>query len=88
MTNREVCAAYAQQRQEHGSNQNHSLFYDYDKIYSYGSHFCIAKIVGGKAYVTTRKYSNTTSHHVGMVMRELAGKGYELVESEYPEDAE
>lgn len=46
-----------------------SLYYEGDTIYSYGSHFPIAKHVTGKdgkkaILFTTRTYSNTTSKHL------------------------
>lgn len=34
-------------------------------VYSYGSHYPLVKIIGDKAFVNTRGYSNTTAKHIG-----------------------
>ena len=47
---------------------NWNLYISGDCIYSYGSHFCIAKRVGkGAVLMTTRDYSNSTARHISYV---------------------
>jgi hypothetical protein len=65
----EVAHVWAQQRQDHGRNPTNNIFFNGSKIWSYGSHFCIARILPGKdgstpvVVMTTRDYSPTTSGH-------------------------
>lgn len=58
----EVAHVWAQQNQEEGRCRN--MFFYKDKIYSYGHHFCIARILpSGVVVMTTRDYSSTTAGH-------------------------
>ena len=71
-TNSDLAHAYANQTQSTGRNSNGSFYFDNKTIYSYGSHFPIAKIVtneqGVKAMLFTfRTYSNTTGKQVSIV---------------------
>lgn len=34
-------------------------------VYSYGTHYPLATIIGGTVYVNNRGYSNTTAKHIG-----------------------
>jgi hypothetical protein len=59
---------FATQSQIEARTPNGSLYF-YDKsIFSYGSHFCIAKFVDSKTLLfTERTYSNTTAKHISCV---------------------
>ena len=59
---------FATQSQIEARTPNGSLYF-YDKsIYSYGSHFCIAKFIDSKTLLfTERTYSNTTAKHISVV---------------------
>ena len=60
------------------SNSNHSLIVDDDTIYSYGTHFPIAKLNREtKTYVFNHnKFSRTTSNHQTMMKYALYKAGY------------
>lgn len=67
-----VAHLWAGQSQPEARNQKGSLFFRDSTIYSYGSHFPIARHVKNKrgesaVLFTTRSYSATTAHHVSMV---------------------
>jgi hypothetical protein len=67
-----VAHAWANQTQTEARNAGNTLYFYGDKIYSYGSHFCIAKHVtndqGERATLfTTRGYSVSTSKHISIV---------------------
>jgi hypothetical protein len=67
-----VAHLFAHQSQNEATNSNRSLFFENDKIYSYGRHFCIARHVTAKdgdpaLLFTTRRYSNTTAKHISIV---------------------
>lgn len=76
----DVAHFWANQTQEHAkSNGGGSLYFSGDTIYSYGSHFPIAKHVtnskGETAVLfTTRTYSNTTAKHLYEVSRAVSHK--------------
>jgi hypothetical protein len=59
---------FATQTQLEAYTPTRNLYF-YDKsIYSYGSHFCIAKFVDSKTLLfTERTYSNTTAKHISVV---------------------
>jgi len=62
-----VAHLWANRTQEYARNPGHNFYFDRDAIYSYGSHFPIARHVTrkGKSAVlfTTRSYSSTTAGH-------------------------
>ena len=59
-----VAHLWANQLQEDARTPTSNLYFRNDKIFSYGSHFCIAKhIEGGVVLFTERDYSTTTSKH-------------------------
>lgn len=71
-SNSDLAHVYANQSQQSGRNSNGSFYFNGKTIYSYGSHFPIAKIVtneeGNEAMLFTfRTYSNTTSKQVSIV---------------------
>jgi len=59
---------FATQSQIEAYTPNRNLYF-YDKsIFSYGSHFCIAKFIDEKTLLfTERSYSNTTAKHISCV---------------------
>ena len=64
----ELCHKWANQEQESGRTSNGTLYFNGSTIYSYGSHFPIAKHIvneqGQRAVLfTERSYSNTTAKH-------------------------
>lgn len=71
-----VAHLWANQSQEEARSGNGQFYFSGDTIYSYGSHFPIAKHVigqGGRTGVlfTTCGYSNTTAKHITIVRRAL-----------------
>jgi flagellar biosynthesis regulator FlaF len=69
MNNSQIAHAFMNRQVIKSSNKN--MYYDSDTLYSYGSHFHLAKFfeVGAKKYlfVNTNRYSNSTSKHQGHV---------------------
>ncbi len=64
----EVVRLFADQTQSYASNSNKSLFFKNDKIYSWGEHFCIARMLDYKTVLFTEKtYSVSTSKHISLV---------------------
>lgn len=71
-TNSELTHIWANQLQNSGRNSNGNVYFEGSTIYSYGSHFPIAKHIineqGQRAVLfTERTYSNTTSKHTSHV---------------------
>lgn len=69
VTGREVPHLWANKSQPHAKNSNGQLYFEDETLYSYGSHFPIAKHVktkkGADAILfTSRGYSITTSKHI------------------------
>lgn len=67
-----VAHTFAHQSQSEARNSNGSLFFDNNRIYSYGRHFCIASFEQNDnnkiaLLFTTRRYSNTTAKHISTV---------------------
>ena len=63
-----IAHRFANQLQSEARNPSHNFYFEGDTIYSYGSHFPIAKHIeyeGAKALLfTERGYSRTTSEHI------------------------
>lgn len=70
-TSDEIPHLWMHKAQEYGRNHGGNLYFREGTIFSYGSHFPIAKHVesGKKKAIlfTTRTYSNTTAKHISMV---------------------
>ncbi len=63
--NREVPHIWAQQNQPKARNSTETIYFEGDKIYSYGRHFCMGRILpSGIAVLTTRTYGMATSKHL------------------------
>lgn len=59
---------FALQQQQEAYTPSRNLYYYGTSIYSYGSHFCIAKFIDSKTLLfTERGYSNTTAKHISVV---------------------
>ena len=74
-----VAHTWANQQQNEARTPNNSFYFYNDTIYSYGSHFPIAKhIINSKGETailfTTRGYSNTTSKHIAVVRRSIPNR--------------
>lgn len=67
MTNHNVAEAFANGK----AAATEHLFTDGTTIFSYGTHFPIAKRKNGKLYWNKSRYSMTTSQHQGIVARAL-----------------
>ncbi len=62
-----VAHLFANQLQGEARTQTNNFYFFNDKIYSYGSHFVIAKHYNGFLLFTERSYSNTTAKHINHV---------------------
>jgi hypothetical protein len=75
LTNLDVANLFVSQIENHGNNKNNSLFFYNDSIYSYGTHFCIAKLIDSDTLLfTIDKYSNATyrratNNHISVVAK-------------------
>lgn len=80
----DVARVWLCQSQDYGQERSGGSFYFRgDTIYSYGSHFPIAKLTtapNGESVIlfTTRTYSNTTARHISMV-RQAVRNSYRRV---------
>lgn len=62
----EVCHIFARQSQDEGRCSN--VFFNKKEIYSYGYHFCMAKVLDlNRILITDRTYSVTTSKHMSEI---------------------
>ena len=66
-----VAHLWAHKSQDFARNPGHNFYFHGDTIYSYGSHFPVARHVENKrgraVLLTTRTYSVTTAGHISMV---------------------
>lgn len=70
MNNSQVAHLWAHQSQDRASGSN--FYFEGDKIYSYGSHFCAGKIFDNIVLINSSGYSVTTSGHMTMVRQALS----------------
>lgn len=71
VTNEGVVNAFINGLSTEGRNTNQSIFFRNDTIFSYGSHYPMAKKVGNTVLVNDTKYSNTTSKQVRILLNSL-----------------
>jgi len=69
--NSEITHVFAGQSQEHGRTPNGSQYFNGNKFYSYGDHFCIAHLVGKYVLFNSQTYSVTTSQHQSKIQYAL-----------------
>jgi hypothetical protein len=82
--NSEVAHIWAQNNQKEGRNSANNIYFRNGEIFSYGSHFCMGKILqNGIVLLTNRTYSNTTAKHLSFVRYAVNHK--ETVYCAYPE---
>jgi hypothetical protein len=75
--NAEVAHYWANKVQQRGQNANGSLYFVSDKIYSYGSHFCIARLLPDRQVAfTTRRYSITASRHKALCRQAVSNRTF------------
>jgi hypothetical protein len=68
-SNATLAHVWASQSQETG--KANSMFFQGTEIYSYGRHYCIAKLFGKVALVNSNGYSNSTAKHTRHVRRAI-----------------
>ena len=66
---------FANQLQNEAYTSSRNFYFYGNSIYSYGSHFCIAKFVDNyNLLFTERGYSNTTAKHINYTYRAIPDK--------------
>ena len=80
-TNSTLCAEFARKDREpdsHARTPSGTMFFEGNRLYSYGHHFCIAELdyATNTATVTRRRYSVTTSKQTSFATRELLRAGW------------
>ena len=70
--NREVAHVWAQRTHSYGRNQNGSLFFYGDRIYSYGYHYLLGEFISNEnnevaVIINTNYYSASTARHSSLV---------------------
>lgn len=64
--NSDLCHVFAQRTQSHGNGSN--LFFEYDKMYSYGYHFLLAEYIDSNTIlINNRSYSSSTAKHQSLI---------------------
>lgn len=65
VSNEEVLNFFFTKKQDTARNKQRNLFFEKDRLYSYGHHFCIARFIDENTVLfTLRRYSKTTSKQV------------------------
>ncbi len=67
-TNSEIVHAFNLQDQPNGRTLNGSMYFEYKKIYSYGSHYLLGEFIDNNTIIINNKgYSVTTSKHISLL---------------------
>ena len=70
-----VAHFFANQVQEEGRTSCHNFYFERNTLFSYGSHFVIAKHQkDGVVLFTQATYSNTTAKHISIAYQALSHK--------------
>jgi hypothetical protein len=71
-SNSECIHIFAQRIQDAGRSASGSVYFEYDKLYSYGSHFVLAEFLPNDAVlINDTSYSNSTSKHQNIAFSAL-----------------
>lgn len=71
--NSEVAHIWARQSQSEGRNSANNIYFRNKDIFSYGSHFCMGRIIDSSTVIlTNRRYSNTTAKHLRDTFRAVS----------------
>jgi len=63
-TNRGLVEVFNKQSQSHGETSGGQMYFQYSRIYSYGSHYLLGEIIkGGAVVINDYYYSQTTRRH-------------------------
>jgi len=67
-SNSELVHTFAQRTHEEGHTSSGGLFFNGNKIYSFGYHYLLGEFINDTTIIINDKgYSNTTSKHIGML---------------------
>ena len=67
-SNSELVHTFAQRSQEEGRTPSGGMFFEGDKIYSYGYHYLLGKFIDEKTIIINdRGYSSSTGKQIGML---------------------
>ena len=68
-SNYEVIHTFAQRTHPEGRNSSSSVFFEGDKIYSYGYHYLLGEFLDTNTILINDKgYGNSTSKHISILM--------------------
>lgn len=68
-SNSELVHTFAQRSQEEGRTPSGGMFFQGDKIYSYGYHYLLGEFIDEKTIIINNKgYSSSTGEHIGLLM--------------------
>jgi hypothetical protein len=80
-TNSEICHVFNEQKQETGRTSNRTIFFENNKIYSYGYHYLLGEFIDENTIVINNKgYSNTTSKHISILINATRDKKQFFIE--------
>ena len=73
VVNNETVATYFRwQNQNYASNPGKSFYFKGEEIFSYGPHFCVAKLArDSSVLISERTYSVSTAKHISLVENEM-----------------
>ena len=79
-TNDQITGKFLEQSQEYGRTSNESMYFRNNVMYSYGSHFVMAVLVGNDLLIAQRKSSVTTNKHIASLSSDASRAGFNVVE--------
>ena len=68
-SNSELVHTFAQRTQSEGRTSTRTMFFNENKIYSYGHHYLLGEFIGDNTIIINNKgYSSSTGKHIGMLI--------------------
>ena len=87
-TNSEIFHVFNEQKQETGRTPNGNLFFENNKIYSYGYHYLLGEFIDENTIVINNSgYSRTTNTHISMLRNATRDKKQFFTEQVDPKKA-
>ena len=87
-TNSEIFHVFNEQKQETGRTPNRNIFFENNKIYSYGYHYLLGEFIDENTIVINNSgYSRTTNTHISMLRNATRDKKQFFTEQVDPKKA-
>ena len=82
-TNKQITSVFLAQSQDTGRTSNSSMYFEGNKMFSYGEHYLMAVLQGNTLMISQRDSSVTTNKHNSALRFDAERAGVDVIEVEH-----